>query len=58
LVDVGFHRIILALEKSVVPASFNHLVGARDDRRRNLKADGFRSFQIDHEFERGWLRNG
>ena len=39
-------------------ASFNHLVGARDDRRRNLKADRFRNFQVNSELERHRLRNG
>ena len=37
---------------------FDHLVGARDDRRRNLKADRFCSFQVNSELERHRLRNG
>jgi hypothetical protein len=39
------------------PPLFDYLVGARDDRRRNLKADGFCSFQVDSEFKRDRLRD-
>ena len=41
------------------PASlFDHLVGAREQRRRHLKADCFGSVQIDHQFELAGLLNG
>ena len=43
--------------KAAAAVSFNHLVGASDDRCRNLKADRFCGFQVNSEFERDRLRN-
>src|SRR5882724_3900375 len=38
-------------------ASFNHLVGTRDQCRRNVEPKGLRRFEIDRQFELSWLFN-
>jgi hypothetical protein len=37
---------------------FDHLVGAGEKRRRNVKAKRLRGLNVDHQLELGWLLNG
>ena len=39
-------------------ASFDHLVGANNDRRWNRKIQRLRRFQIDQQLELAWLLDG
>jgi len=39
-------------------ASLDHLVGAGDEGRRHLKAEGLRWIEIDHQLEFGRLQHG
>src|SRR4029079_3858861 len=38
--------------------SFDHLVGAGENRRRNFKAQRYRGFKADNQVEFGWLLDG
>src|SRR6516165_7028180 len=51
--SLGRSRQLLAND-----VSFDHLVGAREQRRRHFEADCFGSVQIDHQFELAGLLNG
>src|SRR5215813_10372682 len=44
-----------ALSKRSETTLFDHLVGARQDGRRNVEANRPRNLEIDHQFEPCWL---
>jgi hypothetical protein len=44
--------------KQISAASFDHLVGTREQRLRDGKAERLCGFQIDDKLELGWLLDG
>jgi hypothetical protein len=49
--------LALRCRKGAIHPSFDHLVGASEERFGNREADRFRSFDIDHQLELGRLLN-
>src|SRR5215467_11476287 len=48
------HRMSALCQKRTLAELFDHLVGAREQGRGHLKAEGLRSLEVDDQFVLGW----